>query len=84
MDGFLAGLARPSSRVELEYLIGHGIKHIVSLTESPLSSTINTEGLDLTYSHIPINDLTAPTIEQVKEFLSVVEKHHKSNEVLCQ
>lgn len=81
VDGVLAGLAHPSCRGTLEYLIKHGIKHIITLTEAPLSATIDLEGLDLTYTHIPINDLTAPSIEQVKEFLSVVEDHNNRNQV---
>jgi len=81
VEGMLAGLARPSLRSHIEYLINQGIKHLVTLTELPLTSSMNTDGLDITYTHIPIDDLAPPTLEQVKEFLKVVEQHNNKGEV---
>lgn len=82
LEGLLAGLARPTSRGDIQYLIRHGIKHIVSLTETPLSYSIDLDGLDVTFTQIPVDDLTAPSIEQVEEFLSLVEYHNDKNEVI--
>ena len=79
--GMLAGLARPSSRGDIEYLLNEGVGHIISLTELPLSSYISTDGLDMTFTHIPIQDMMPPTLEQVKEFLNVVEQQNINGKV---
>lgn len=70
----IAGMARPSSIIaDLEFLKDCGIDAIVSLTETPLHKTF-IEEFGFEYKHIPIEDLTAPTQEQIEEFVSYVNK----------
>ena len=73
----IAALGLPSSREDVEFLCNIGIKQLISLTEVPP----RLYGLKLTNVHIPIGDMTPPTIEQVNEFLSVTELAHRNREV---
>lgn len=77
IKGRLAGAARPGwwGKLEddLDELKRHGITALVSLTEEPLSlGSVRRSGL--AYLHLPIEDFTAPSIEQIKEFLEFVER----------
>ena len=82
-DGFswidkplMAGLARPSSAEELEWLRQQGIELLISLTEEPpRRAWINEAGLFLV--HIPIEDLTAPTQEQLDQSIAAIRKAHE-------
>lgn len=68
----IAGMARPLSLVaDLEFLKDNGIEAIVSLTEIPLHKTLVDE-FGFEYKHIPVVDLTSPTLEQVEEFVTFV------------
>jgi atypical dual specificity phosphatase len=82
-DGFswidkplVAGLARPGSIEELLWLREQGIEMLISLTEEPPRRTwINEAGLFLI--HIPVEDLTAPTQEQLDQSISAIRKAHE-------
>jgi atypical dual specificity phosphatase len=81
-EGKLAGLAFPSTRSDIEYLINQGIKHLITLTGSPLSTSLDIDGLaELKISHVPVVDLTPPTLDQVKVFLKIVEQTNSKGEV---
>lgn len=73
----LAALGFPSTRADIEFLCSRGVKRLISLTESRPSL----HGFPLTHVHIPIVDFTPPSIEQVNEFLSAVEKSNSQEEV---
>lgn len=73
----LAALGLPSTRSGIEFLCNIGVKRLISLTESRPSL----HGFPLTHVHIPIVDFTPPSIEQVNEFLSTVEKANSEEEV---
>lgn len=73
----IAALGFPSSRADVEFLCSNGVKKLISLTETPPCLY----GMKLTQVHIPIDDMTAPSIEQVNEFLSVTELAHRRGEV---
>jgi atypical dual specificity phosphatase len=65
----IAGMARPSASVsDFEFLKDNDIEAIVSLTEIPLNNIL-IEEFGFEYKHVPIEDLTAPTMEQVDEFV---------------
>lgn len=83
----LAAMGRPiSTRHALEALKDEGVDVIVSLTETPLSELLVSEfGFD--YAHIPVDDFTAPTPEQIDRFVAVVAKAKKDGKrvvVHCQ
>ena len=81
-DGFswidkplLAGMARPTSAADLDWLRSQGIELLISLAEDPpRRAWINEAGLFLV--HIPVEDLTAPTYEQLEQCVSAMQKAH--------
>ncbi|MFQ5861812.1 MAG: dual specificity protein phosphatase 23 [Candidatus Brocadiales bacterium] len=65
----IAGMAWPASTVGVfEYLKEQDIDAIVSLTEQPLHNAL-IEEFGFEYKHVPIEDLTAPSMEQINEFV---------------
>jgi len=77
IEGKLAGSAQPFLTEELVWLQQQGIEAIVSLTERPLHRDKlvlhSIDELGFSYHHIPIVDHTAPTQEQIDEFVAFVE-----------
>lgn len=73
----LAGMARPGLinplADDLAFLKSEGISAILSLSESPLEEGMVREK-GFSYLHIPVNDFTAPTIEQVEQCVEFVER----------
>ncbi len=70
----IAGMARPASAVtDFEFLKELGIDAIVSLTEHPLHRAL-VEEFGFEYKHVPVEDLTAPTLEQIDEFVEFATK----------
>jgi atypical dual specificity phosphatase len=69
----VAGMARPASLEECQWLRAHGIQFVISLTEEPLRrSWINDAGL---FSmHIPVEDMQAPLQEQIDQCLAAISK----------
>lgn len=69
----LAGMARPESAAELEWLRSQGISLLVSLTEEPLPrSWVNDAGL--LAMHIPIEDMHPPSQAQIDVAMSALAK----------
>lgn len=65
----IAGMARPASSVyDFEFLKEWGIDAIVSLTEHPLQKAL-IEEFGFEYKHVPVEDLTAPSLQQIDEFV---------------
>lgn len=73
LKGKLVGSERPRTR-DLPWLRDHlGIKAIVSLTEVPLAPQyVTSHGFE--YLHVPIIDFTAPTQDQIDEYVAFVSK----------
>ena len=75
----LAAMARPGNpRQTMEHLKDNGIDVIVTLTERPLSEPL-IEEFGIENHHIPIADFTAPTHDQVEEFVNIVQAARKQN-----
>jgi len=75
----LAALGLPSARSDMEFLCSIGVKQLISLTEKAPCLY----GQKLTQVHIPIADLSPPSIEQVNEFLSVTELANLKGEAVA-
>ena len=72
----LAGMARPgqidSLASDLQFLVDEGIGAVVSLTLAPLDAdSVAVAGLR--YLHVPVEDFSAPDIEQAAAFVSFVD-----------
>ena len=69
----LAAMAYPDSEEDLEWLRQQGIDVLLSLTEeAPRRDWVNEAGLLL--FHEPIEDMEAPTQEQLDRCVSVIER----------
>ena len=69
----LAALARPYALEDLTWLRSQGLQLLISLTEMPLRSDwINDAGL--LSIHIPIEDMHAPTQEQLDSAVSAIRR----------
>lgn len=80
--GVLAGSAVPgyfgfsSLEDDLRDIREEGIRTIVSLTEDPIDEEmVEAEGMK--YVHIPIDDHTAPSLEQMREFVELVARERE-------
>ncbi|NOZ20493.1 MAG: hypothetical protein GXP25_05320 [Planctomycetes bacterium] len=74
IEGEIAGMARPVDlRKDLEFLQDEGIGGIVSFTESPLQQALIDE-FGIEYRHIPVPDYTAPSTEQIEQFVNFVRQ----------
>ena len=86
VPGEIAGMARPTSTIsDFENLRDDGIDAIVSLTEDPLNQPL-IEEFGFEYLHIPIEDLSVPTMEQIEDFVEFayrMRKEEKSIVVHC-
>jgi atypical dual specificity phosphatase len=69
----LAGMARPESLEEMNWLRQQGIDLLVSLTEDPpRHDWVNDAGLLLV--HCPVEDMSAPTQQQLDRCLSAITR----------
>ena len=74
----LAAMALPESKEDLEWLRRHGIEVVISLTEDPLRRDwVNDAGILLV--HEPIDDMEAPTQEQLDCCVSAIARAHERN-----
>ena len=74
----LAGLGRPLSREHIEFLADVGVRHLVCLTEV----TPCLHGVELVrLHHIPVTDMTPPSVLQVQEFLRIAQTAIERGEV---
>jgi atypical dual specificity phosphatase len=74
----LAAMARPESEEDLGWLRRQGVELLMSLTEDPVRRDwIDNAGM-LVF-HVPIEDMEAPTQEQLELCVSVIEKAHMKN-----
>jgi atypical dual specificity phosphatase len=75
-EPLLAAMGRPHEPDEYSWLRNQGIELIVSLTEDPLRRDWLSDA-GLFGLHIPVQDMAAPTQEQIQEALSAIEKAHE-------
>jgi atypical dual specificity phosphatase len=69
----LAALAQPEAVEDLLWLRREGIEVLISLTEvPPPRAWINEAGLMLV--HVPVEDMTAPTLEQLEQVVDTIRK----------
>jgi atypical dual specificity phosphatase len=69
----LAALARPSDADDLAWLRKEGIELLISLTEDPpRRDWVNDAGLLV--MHVPVEDMEAPTQEQLDRCVSAIER----------
>jgi atypical dual specificity phosphatase len=74
----LAAMALPESKEDLEWLRRHGIEVVISLTEDPLRRDwVNDTGILMV--HEPIDDMEAPTQEQLDRCVSAIARAHERN-----
>jgi atypical dual specificity phosphatase len=73
IDGELAGMPRPGGvrplEADLRFIADQGVDLLVSLTETPTDEQALTAA-GITLLHLPVVDFTAPTQEQLAEFVS--------------
>jgi atypical dual specificity phosphatase len=69
----LAAMARPSDADDLVWLRKQGIELLISLTEDrPRRDWVNDAGLLV--MHVPVEDMEAPTQEQLDRCVSAIER----------
>jgi atypical dual specificity phosphatase len=69
----LAAMARPSEAEELTWLRKQGIELLIALTEDPpRRDWVNDAGLMV--MHVPVEDMEAPTQEQLDRCISAIER----------
>lgn len=74
----LAAMGRPVEFDELAWLRSQGVELVLTLTESPLRRDWLQEA-GLLGLHIPVEDMTPPTLEQMHESISAIAKAHERN-----
>ncbi len=77
IEGVLAGSNIPKRRGHYKRIIKEGIRVVVTLTEHPLSEGaiefLEPKGVKL--HHCPVDDHTAPTLDQLRWFVKLVDKY---------
>jgi atypical dual specificity phosphatase len=76
-EPLLAGLARPASEEELQWLRDHGIDLLISLTEEKLPKHwLDKAGL--LGVHEPVVDMQPPTLTQIEKIINSILKAHQA------
>ena len=71
--GKLAASGLPASRAQLEWVNRQGIETVLTLTEDPLPASW-TQGLPMSFEHVPMGDHRAPSLESLEEAASMVQR----------
>ncbi len=77
-EPLLAAMGRPHEPEEYRWLREQGIELLISLTEDPLRRDWLSDA-GLLALHIPVEDMAAPSVEQIQETLSAIGKAHERN-----
>jgi atypical dual specificity phosphatase len=77
-EPLLAASAEPAGPEQLAWLRGQGIDILVTLTEEPLPRTW-VDGAGLLSVHVPVPDMDVPTVEQIEQVMSVIDKAKTGN-----
>lgn len=79
----IAGLAHPGhgpgAEPSLAWLEEHGVRVLVSLTEEPVAAA-QVEAHGMAPVHIPVVDFTAPTQDQLDQFVALAQKARDAEE----
>ncbi len=74
IPGVLAGSSRPNKFSDLQRLAEEGVRVLVTVMLNPLDiDTVTSAGLE--YHHIPVRDFGTPTLEQLQEFVNIVNEN---------
>jgi atypical dual specificity phosphatase len=74
----LAACAEPGGPEQLAWLRGQGVDILITLTEEPLPRTwIDSAGLMSV--HVPVPDMDIPSVEQIEQVLTVIDKAKASD-----
>ncbi|MFB0559792.1 MAG: dual specificity protein phosphatase 23 [Candidatus Lokiarchaeia archaeon] len=74
IPGVLAGASRPNRSGDLQRLADEGVRVLVTAMMNPLDTeTVPSSGLE--YHHIPVRDFGTPTLEQLQEFVDIVNEN---------
>lgn len=83
MPGKLAGAAKPGStnaeEEDLRFLHEQGLRAIVTLCSQPINPALATE-LGFMTKHVPIEDFTAPSFEQIEKAVGFIERRITNNQ----
>jgi atypical dual specificity phosphatase len=74
----LAGMARPESEEDLEWLRHQGLELLVSLTEDPVRRDW-VDNAGMLVFHVPMEDMEPPTLEQLDLCVSAIDKANANN-----
>jgi|SRR5262245_13318824 len=77
-EPLLAASAEPGGPEQLAWLRAEGVDILVTLTEDPLPRTW-IDGAGLMGVHVPIPDMDVPTVEQIDQVMSVIDKARSSD-----
>jgi len=77
INGKLAGSGMPTTYTELEWVLKHGVKSIVTMTEEPLPELWIK---NIKYLHVPTEDLSAPDIEKIDNTVDFIHERIRNNE----
>ena len=78
IEGKLAGCGLPFSEEEFEWLLGRGIRSVITVREVPLPDEWF-NGNDISYLHLRVEDFDAPSIEDLVMSVSFIEEQLRSN-----
>jgi len=74
VDGLLAGMGRPTQHGHVQFLCDNGFKYLITLTLRKPRTLCEYPGEGIQWIHIPIMDERPPTLEQISQFVSLIEK----------
>lgn len=74
VDDYVCGSARIMSKRDVDWLIGKGIKAIISVTEDPIPNAwLN--GSAISYKHVPVMNHRAPSPDQLARCVEFIEEN---------
>ncbi len=73
--GVIAGSSFPSVPDHFNFLVQNGIKVIINVTEKPNYEVSNDLITNFITHNIPVEDFSAPSINQLSEFLELVKSY---------
>ncbi|KAI0211511.1 Dual specificity protein phosphatase 23 [Lamellibrachia satsuma] len=80
IENVLAGSALPYRVGHFQYLLNHGIRHLVTLTEFKPPMHLAPPGL--AHVFMPVVEFEAPSVEQLETFVSLVDTTRERKEAV--
>lgn len=72
VDGKLSAMGWPQTEANVTYLLQQGVTHLVTLSPEMVPPTGVSSKLQWTL--IPVQEFEAPTLDQIKQFISICEQ----------